>query len=65
MASISRSVRSLQWGRVVIDAERNLACKYVDKTAALQWGRVVIDAERITLLLGLSPGGFGFNGAAS
>ncbi len=36
----------LQWGRVVIDAERIVGLPILLASAALQWGRVVIDAER-------------------
>ncbi len=54
----------LQWGRVVIDAERRALARRVVLTMALQWGRVVIDAERGRPLRG-APARSSFNGAAS
>ncbi len=56
---------TLQWGRVVADAEGIEQAVARAKALALQWGRVVADAE------GTSPGGTSappwtrFNGAAS
>ncbi len=37
--------RWLQWGRVVIDAERFGLANALENFELLQWGRVVIDAE--------------------
>ena len=37
----------LQWGRVVIDAERAHTADTRERCAKLQWGRVVIDAESL------------------
>ena len=46
----------LQWGRVVIDAERRVDASFNADTEMLQWGRVVIDAERCRIGDEADPG---------
>ena len=45
----------LQWGRVVIDAERVFDGDWYGSPYLLQWGRVVIDAERLVHEFGMAP----------
>ena len=55
---------TLQWGRVVKDAEIAIIDAYRDEVGSLQWGRVVKDAE-IMSKFEERAGIKSFNGAAS
>ncbi len=51
----SRSHRSLQWGRVRLNAETRIRMQRLMTSGMLQWGRVRLNAETARLLMKPKP----------